>query len=371
MLEICSLAALNCLPRGSANVTIPYVLETLHPLILTLLELVYVYDASCQTPRDFVAYPKQILISYLMQTAIALLSFFTLAILAFLRSREKTDSENPKQTAAPQEEAEPKGHYAIVNAVVAEFHKSQCYFAMALQIATFVIIRGDFGSTTWSDKNFLLLVSADGLVPVVLTLYTIMAFGTKSWYIIVLTVITVILSSITGGLTSRRFLQPTTFVDIASGGNWPATCGGIGPVGICNFGLDPGIASGALLVAIGVLDTITIVLVLWKVFTQSTNSWSTVTKWLPVHRTSATTGATDHPAGFKKAIQFVRRHPFKVLLHSLATSALLALVGLELYEFDQIFNDGSVDLTGWGFGQIVGITIWISVFTELGYLEFS
>jgi hypothetical protein len=99
-----------------------------------------------------------------MQTVIALLGFFALAILAVLQIREKAGSEGPKSTPY-QEEAEQCGHYEIVNAVVADFHKSQCYFAIALQIATLVIIGSGFASTTFTDQSFLLLVSADGLFP--------------------------------------------------------------------------------------------------------------------------------------------------------------------------------------------------------------
>jgi len=163
-----------------------------------------------------------------------------LAFLTILQSREEIDTGNTKPTT-PNEEEEPKGHYAIVNSVVAEFHKSQCYFAIALQIATFVIIRGGFASTAWVDQNFLLLVSADGLVPVVLTCYTIMTFGTKSWYIIVLTVITVVLSSITGGSVSRHFLKvdQESAIPKVGGGSWPAACGGLGPIGICEQFPDP------------------------------------------------------------------------------------------------------------------------------------
>ena len=47
--------------------------------------------------------------------------------------------------------------------------------------------------------NFLLPVSLDGLIPVVLTLYALMTFSKKSWYMIFLSVITVLLASVTGG----------------------------------------------------------------------------------------------------------------------------------------------------------------------------
>jgi hypothetical protein len=47
------------------------------------------------------------------------------------------------------------------------------------------------------------------------------------------------------------------------------------------------------------------------------------------------------------------------------------VVGMEFYFFNVVFTDGLIDFEGWGFGQIVGITIWLSVSTKVRYLEFS
>jgi hypothetical protein len=47
------------------------------------------------------------------------------------------------------------------------------------------------------------------------------------------------------------------------------------------------------------------------------------------------------------------------------------VVGMEFNFFNVVFTDGLIDFEGWGFGQIVGITIWLSVSTKVRYLEFS
>jgi hypothetical protein len=123
----------------------------------------------------------------------------------------------------------------------------------------------------------------------------------------------------------------------------------------------------ALLVAIAILDTITIVLVLRKIFNES--KW--VKSRFPAQSKTSTIPPPNQATRYKNAIGIVRRYPTKILVHSLATLSLLAVVGIELYFFGVIFTDGLIDFKGWGFGQIGGITIWVSVFTELGYLEFS
>ena len=127
--------------------------------------------------------------------------------------------------------------------------------------------------------------------------------------------------------------------------------------------------------SIAFLDTVTIGLVFWKILTESTTIWSTMTKSTtgkhPNQQQSSAALASNQLTMYKRAVRFVRQHPTKTLLHSLTTLTILTFIGLELYFFNEVFTDGLVDFKGWGFGQIVGITIWISVFTELAYLEWS
>ena len=44
-----------------------------------------------------------------------------------------------------------RGQWEIVNAVLAEFHKAQCYLATALQIASAVVVFSNFNSTNYND----------------------------------------------------------------------------------------------------------------------------------------------------------------------------------------------------------------------------
>jgi hypothetical protein len=122
-----------------------------------------------------------------------------------------------------------------------------------------------------------------------------------------------------------------------------------------------------LLVAAAIVDAITIGLVLWKILNGAA-------------RLKVDSQLSQRPALYllqikqldtQNAIEIFRRYPTEILVHSLVTLSLLAVVGMEFYFFRVFFTDGLIDFKGWGVGQMVGITIWLSVFTELGYLEFS
>lgn len=92
-----------------------------------------------------------------------------------------------------------------------EFHKAQCYFISAIQTAALVFARQAYGldpishgSQTPPVYDILLsvILSMNGLIPVIFTLSCISLYSRLSWHIIVLTFVTVTLSS--GTLISMR-----------------------------------------------------------------------------------------------------------------------------------------------------------------------
>lgn len=247
-----------------------------------------------------------------------------------------------------------------------------------MQIASCVVIFSDLKSTIYSDQNFLLLVSLDGLIPVVLTLYTLMAFGKKSWYMIILSLIPVVLASITGGYLATKVLltqEADATVISVTGGGWPATCGNIGP-GVFCAGMGPNVygygdTSGSFLGIMALLDVITGLLILWKLLTDYTTLWETTTKWLAG---KLTTPRSEHHLAvtddaYHRSLRRVQTTS-RVICHSVAASAILACLGVEFYYFFVIFISAFVDFHSWSFGQIVGITTWAAVFIEFGYLQY-
>ncbi|KAL7930671.1 hypothetical protein V8C35DRAFT_311919 [Trichoderma chlorosporum] len=314
-----------------------------------------------------------VLLSYLIQSIIALVGTCALAILNFIiqwhkykgASLEIRDSESEQFKFEHHARIlnRAKKHAAIINSTLAEFHKAQCYFAIALQIASLVLIVSDFASTTFIDQNFLFLVSLDGLIPVVLTLYTLMMFGKKSWYIITISLISVVLSSATGGYLIQNVFSSEK--GAAQGGAWPTACGYIGPTSICsdigpnNAGSDFNTDGTFVLAIIIILDILVISLILWKVLTDLTSVLSTANKCL-----------ARYLAGSEQQMDLIQRVT-KIFCHSLATLTILTCLIIEFYYFSAIFyHSPYVDFKSWGFGQIVGLTTWFGTFIEVVYLEY-
>ena len=65
-----------------------------------------------------------------------------------------------------------KGHFGFWLRSLSEFHKAQCFYSIALQIASFVTIYGK--EKNRMDDTFPLLISADGILPVATVLYTLL-----------------------------------------------------------------------------------------------------------------------------------------------------------------------------------------------------
>jgi len=263
-------------------------------------------------------------------------------------------------------------HWAIIVAALSEFHKAQCYLAIALQAAAFVLIFTDLDSTSYNDQNLLLLVGLDGLIPIVLSLYTLMTFGRKSWYMIILSVITVVMASVQGAYITHHVLlpQPDGASSVtAAGGHWPLACSNIGPSALCSgmgpneVGFDDDAAAFDAIMA--VMVTITALLVLWKISTDSTTIWSSLSGCLATRLS----GKVDGDARYRRSLQIAKR-AVRIFFHSIILVGSLGCLLVEFYYFNLLFTSPLVNFRDWSFGQIVGITTWAGVFVDFAYLEY-
>jgi hypothetical protein len=265
--------------------------------------------------------------------------------------------------------------YIIFCATLAEFHKTQCYFTIALQIATFVIIYSKTTPLLFVDQNFLLLVSLDGLLPVTLSLYTLMTFGKRSWYMIGLSVVSAVLSTANGVHITRSF---ASYTDVPGVG--PAACGGVGPAGLC-YGIgrnseifQEDVASFYYKLIMSITDIFMGCLVLWKILTESTPWWSVWIKGLAKRLTAgmkSTSGFTSDETHRSNRLNHRIQFWIAVFFHFIIVAGMLVCLGLVFSLFQQVLASPYVDAKSWGFGQIVGITIWMGVMMELAYLEYS
>jgi hypothetical protein len=257
-------------------------------------------------------------------------------------------------------------HYIMVNAVLVDFHKAQCYFSIALQIASLVTLLSPKDSATFSDKSFLLIVCAEGLIPIVLSLYTIMTFAKASWYMIILSIITMIPASAAGGYLFRNVLDPNTVTDNVSDGQFPPVCGSVGPSSFCN-GLSvspPGDyqfinAPQAFLVVMAFMDTLAVTLVVWKAI-------PIIIRKLRKQKKSQAPVADE---GTKEHNPSRREDIVKISLHTIAVLVLLGCLGAEFFFFRAMFASGYLHWEDWGFGQIVGFTTWFGLLADFAYIE--
>jgi hypothetical protein len=324
-------------------------------------------------------------LSYIFQSAIALAGFLLLTILTFAIHTKRSSMRNPTSNRTG---ADPRNlrsrwrdleeHCTILISTIADFQKAQCYFCIAMQIGALATIFTDLDATSWINQNFLLLVSVDGLVPIVLTLYTLMTYGQKSWYIIILSVTTVVLSAISGGLLASKMLPIETerrqTLDVVVRSGDQAACGGVGPFQICqnlgpNVTANPNLAK-RYLIAMCILVVVTALLVLWKIVTETTTIGTTMSAWLARMLTPG--GNYDavnedqrriYERSLRRVLSMSRR-----LFHGVVTLCILGVLVAELYEVN--FGLSRV-VPEWSFGQIVGLVTWASIFIDLAYVEYS
>lgn len=128
----------------------------------------------------------KVFISLLMQLSLAMVISIALSTLKF-RPTHKQKRE--------------KSHIDALSVALVDFHRSQCYFIAAIQIASFVLdsqAYRDYERSIPSPIFDVLLsipLSLNGLVPTVFTLCSISEFGHLSWHVIILSILCIVLST--------------------------------------------------------------------------------------------------------------------------------------------------------------------------------
>lgn len=133
--------------------------------------------------------------SLIMQVGIIIIAFLALLLLEKLPRLSKQTRELHIE--------------ALVTAMV-EFHKYQCYFASSVQIATLMVF---VNLQTYDvDIRLLGLLAINGIVPIIFTLACIMQHGRQSWYLIVLSVLTFLLSTATMVINIDNYYRPKSSI---------------------------------------------------------------------------------------------------------------------------------------------------------------
>ena len=142
----------------------------------------------------------QVFASFFIQSAIALLTASALIALASW----------PRLRTATREL-----HIRRVLAATVDFHKAQCYFSSTIQITALILYSQSirayarvFGRKFYTNKQYDLTDLADlsalaftALIPNALTLSCIAKYGRQSWYLIIISFITMVLGTATWGMS--------------------------------------------------------------------------------------------------------------------------------------------------------------------------
>lgn len=297
-------------------------------------------------------------VSYLMQALIALLAMVVIGSVHILQSGKKTSQHglqaSDHKLNSVEAKEEDNEHLNFWLRSLSAFHKAQCFYSIVLQIAAVVAIYGK--NKNRADDEFLILISANGLVPVADTLYTLLLLQYAHLYDVILAGTSAFLASFT--VVSIIFGFSSTVR--VTGGDWPASCGGLSPYFVCDAQMDfdpvdfpsinpedlgsiaihsPEAEKDAKIIGGAIVFDIIMALLILSYFLP----------WL----------STKIPA----KIRYFPR------LTSVSIPVFLVLCvgsGVDLYAL-KLFLSPENPLTSheWSFGQIVGITVWSAVIVDV------
>ncbi|KAK4207526.1 hypothetical protein QBC37DRAFT_298552 [Rhypophila decipiens] len=334
-----------------------------------------------------------VFISYMMQCALVVCLWAGLLFFSIQQHRATTGSTS--RTPSPQTKKGESSHLKALRSLLLDFHKSQCYFAGTLMLASAITIfsSGDSSSSRGIDIviTFMILpLATNSIVPVVFAYLLLVYFTPKakggdtrrpavSVPITILTGTVYILSSIIfWTLYSELPLQTKSGTGIGDADDMyrlyrlqlsslPA-CGGYSGLAACPFeskqratAVEQGLDARKKL----------------RVLTPIIWGWSTFV-FLGLVGMQVYHAIMSGRGSARRALQGVVTHvdgQSKQAGFWLTTLGFLAGVGMQLAVLWTAKLLGMVNDRDWGFGQIVAVTIWIPplleyFFEEIGKLLF-
>lgn len=268
-------------------------------------------------------------------------------------------------------------HDRITKVILVEFQEAQCFFMMASQAAILLAKKSTtiFESNTmpslWANNGVAGIVSSAGVLPVVMGMWSLQKMHLTEPWIFFLSVATIIVSEFalywTHETPSVNQLRPFDY------NGWPESCGGYAPPLIyCADLTEDYNLRVPLLFFWQVLNPYCLI-----VFGLDVILWSRqyVVKTVDIEgvcwRTFARLGLPNIPSKARRLLastwgKWIKRLPS--LLTFCVESLFLAAVFLECLCFAEFEHLKVIDFSGWGFGQIVAMTIWFPVASKYAYL---
>ena len=292
-----------------------------------------------------------------MQSSIAVLACIALVILDRLSS-----DRTSKQPGLPR-----KNLLKALITAIAEFHKTQCYFSAAIQIAAIVFALEVIRVTQeFTSAALLFTIATDSSIPVIFILVVIQRYGQQSWYLVLLSSCCLLLSLAT--LILSYIVFPN---------NNAPTDGNSATVDVCGNH-----TASALLSAWCGSDVAVPGLLGGNIIHSGWNwvLWCNCVMWFGFcfFEKAVAIGPTSH-AGFAQALQkraeslsiWRSEKPATIrVYHALFLITWSITFGYQFYLYSLPFAYKQISTT-WTFGQIVAITVWAPCIAEFLHLERS
>lgn len=330
----------------------------------------------------------QVFSSFVIQSGIAVFALAALIILELLspKRKETTNIEETTKGGEPTVELQTSVTKCKDNLITAlvEFHKAQCYFASTIQITALILFQENQSDiSVWLtsnepifdkdliDSNVLVLLATNAFVPICVGLACITRYGRHSWYVIVLSTITVLLATATMGsayfyfesdypwnpnVSDESFTTPSCSINSTFGSYLPPLCG---HSKLGNNFLPSGDTTSNYWI--------------WVV-------WANCIIWLTyciVEKILSGKGYTTFRA--RTAIRFrqnrylvamrkaFRRYPLWTLVYAVPWSLCFAA---QIFLFAAFVEHYFISYT-WTLGQIIAVAVWVPSVVEYIYINFS
>ncbi|KAL8837913.1 MAG: hypothetical protein Q9176_005389 [Flavoplaca citrina] len=274
----------------------------------------------------------------------------------------------------------PHGHYCFqafnhgLVAALTDFHKAQCFFMLAINIAALVVIqRGGFDPQSlqqmYDTYVFLQVLAVNGFLPITFTLTNLYLVGMLSWFLILLSFVTIALSVATlacVGQFNPSVADMTSLAELAASGG-PEECDGRKPGIYClrtmeyNFGVDyfyggQNIPNYA-----------------YTILSKKPSSMRYSARRAKLRSTRAWRFYTESASIVHQQVQTLSWQSLLKLAFGAAIYVVLLTFYVRFYNMYlhdlAWFAENDINGNTWNFGQVFAITVWVPPIVEYIHLE--
>lgn len=325
----------------------------------------------------------QVIASFIIQSGICIIALAALVTLEWLSWSGRVTKN---------------AHTALITALV-DFHKIQCFFSCTIQITALILFQESqngiaqdtnaIGSPfkDFFDTSILIVLATSGFIPIAFTLACISRYGRQSWYMLIISLITILLGTATLACSyydvykygiqydlytsnmQNPFLYNNNYYNNVS--VVPTICNIPGSVGelvfpLCGSSKLGHNAVGPTTVANHRMLAVWANCVAWFVFCAAKHCYNGEGNWGKRYGLRFHAACVKYP-GLKTLSRSMCWYRFWMILFLAIWSLCFAS---QFYLFS-VYFEHSVISEQWSFGQIIAVTIWIPSIVEYVYMEYN